>query len=220
MARLAVANGITHAVMTPHIHPGRYDNDRQYIAAVWRKFRAAIKSERIPLEIGMAAEVRVSAEVIPMIADEQIPFLGEWQGERVLLLEFPHSHILPGSDKLIDHLLKRNIRSMIAHPERNKDVMRSLDKLRPLVEAGCLLQVTAGSVAGEFGLATRERAYQMLTNGWVTLLASDAHDIDSRPPDLESGRRAAAGVVGEAESWRLVRDMPAALAAMHFGEHN
>jgi len=28
MARIAVANGITEAYVTPHLHPGRWENDR------------------------------------------------------------------------------------------------------------------------------------------------------------------------------------------------
>ena len=32
LARIAVADGITHMVCTPHIHPGRYDNTPESIS--------------------------------------------------------------------------------------------------------------------------------------------------------------------------------------------
>ena len=98
---------------------------------------------------------------------------------------------------------------MIAHPERNKDIMRSIDKLLPFVRLGCLLQLTAGAVAGAFGEPARLRAVDLLGRGWVTILASDAHNMEARPPELEPGRLAAARVVGEEESWQLVRERPA-----------
>lgn len=45
-------------------------------------------------------------------------------------------------------------------------------------------------------------------NGWVSVLASDAHNLEHRPPELEPGRVAAAAIVGEVESWKMVRGTP------------
>ena len=53
------------------------------------------------------------------------------------------------------------------------------------------------------------RAADLLARGWVTVLASDAHNMEARPPELEPGRIAAAKIVGEEESWNLVRHRPA-----------
>ena len=64
-----------------------------------------------------------------------------------------------------------------------------------------------------FGPRCRERSRQLLERGWVHVLASDAHDMPARKPELEPGRAAAAEIVGEAESWRLVRERPGAIAA-------
>lgn len=211
LARLALANGIEHSVVTPHIHPGRYENERANIESAVTDFKAALKAHNIPLKISSGGEVRISVEAISMVRHTQIPMLGHENGYDIMLLEFPHSHILPGSDKLVAHLLNQNIRPMIAHPERNKDVMRSLDKLLPFVEAGCLLQLTAGSVAGSFGKFARQRAIEMLERGWVTVLASDAHNHKYRPPDLRAGRDAAAAIIGEAAAMDLVLGRPASI---------
>ena len=91
--------------------------------------------------------------------------------------------------------------------------MRNVDAIAPFMQAGCWLQVTAGSVAGVFGPRCRERARELLERGWVKVLASDAHDMPARMPELERGRAAAEDIVGVAESWRLVRERPAAITA-------
>jgi hypothetical protein len=39
MARFAEAHGTTHMVVTPHIHPGRYDNDKAIIAETFLRHR-------------------------------------------------------------------------------------------------------------------------------------------------------------------------------------
>ena len=134
-----------------------------------------------------------------------------------MLLEFPDSHILPGSDKLAAWLLARRIRPLIAHPERNKEVMRDVDTIAPFVQMRCWLQLTSGSLTGVFGSRCRERSRQLLERGWVRIVASDAHNMAARMPELEPGRAAAVEIVGEAESWRLVRERPAAIAATNAG---
>jgi len=152
--------------------------------------------------------VRLGAEIIDLVAEGRIPFLGERDGYRIMLLEFPHGHIPVGADNFVAWLLKNRIRPLIAHPERNREIMDEVNKLTPFVTMGCMLQVTAGSVEGRFGEHARERAVDLLRRGWVSVLASDAHNLEHRPPELEPGRRAAAAIVGEPESWKLVRETP------------
>ncbi len=211
LARYAVEHGITKSVVTPHIHVGRYQNARESITQACDEFRRALEENRIPLEIGFAAEVRIGIEIIPMIESGSIPFLGKHNGLDVLLLEFPHSHVPPGSDKLINWLFQHNICPLIAHPERNKGIMSNYQKIEPLIELGCILQVTAGSVTGQFGKEAMHCAEFLLRKGYVTLLASDAHNLKHRPPRLDDGRDAAARIVGEALAREMVQDRPLAI---------
>ena len=213
MARLSVANGITEAIVTPHIHAGRYENTRQSVSEATRRFQHCLQEHGIALRLRMAAEIRIGPEFMGLVETQQVPWLGSLNGYRLVLLEFPHSHIPVGSDKLVNWCLQRKIRPVIPHPERNKDVIRNLEKITPFVKLGCLLQVTAGAVAGSFGPQAQQRACQLLERGWVSFLASDAHNTDHRIPNLEPGRAAAATIVGEAESWRLVRDKPRRILA-------
>ena len=208
LARIAVANGITHSVVTPHIHPGRWENDAAIIQRNLDTFRAAIDAAGIPLELGFAGEVRLGAEVLMMVQGGEIPFYGEYEGRKVFLLELPHSHVPPGSDKLITWLLDQGILPMIAHPERNKEVMRRFEKIEPFVAQGCLLQVTAGSVAGQFGEVAQATAWRLLEKGYVTILASDAHNAQRRPPELTHGRDAAAEIVGAQLAEEMVTSRP------------
>ena len=216
LARQAVADGVTHCVVTPHIHHGRWDNSRATISAAVTEFRAALAQSKIPLTIGFAAEVRIGTELLTMLPDRQIPYLGSWGGKRVMLLEMPHSHILPGTDKIVRWLIERGVLPMIAHPERNKDVMRRLDKLNPLIDLGCLFQVTAGSVAGLFGDVAQDRAVELLKMGVVTVLASDAHHIRRRPSNLSVGRDVAAEIIGEAKAMAMVYDNPLRIVGEQF----
>jgi protein-tyrosine phosphatase len=211
LAGIAVADGIQKSIVTPHIHTDRYENEQHSITRAVITFRQQLDVHHIPLEIGFAAEVRIGPEIVPMLEEGRIPFLGKLDGDDVLLLELPHSHIPVGSEKFTAWCLARNIRPLIAHPERNRDVMRDINRLAPFVEQGCMLQLTAQSVAGGFGDRAHERAIEMLERGWVSVLGSDAHNEQYRPPVLSAGRDAAAAIVGEAAARAMVEDLPAAI---------
>jgi protein-tyrosine phosphatase len=208
MARMAVADGISYAMMTPHIVPGEYDNDRRRIRRAFESFRKALKEADIPLRIGMAAEVRLDLEIVPMLGRDEIPYLGWHNGEQVLLLEFPHTHIPAGAPRFVERLLKQKIRPIIAHPERNRAILRDVDEIAPFVSLGCYLQITAGSLTGHFGRGPRKRARQLLERDVLKVLATDAHNLKLRPPLLRAGVDAAAQIIGRPAAEDLVYRNP------------
>ena len=208
MARIALENGIEAAHVTPHLHPARWDNDLPKIAAAVEAYRAALAQAGIPLALGFAAEVRLDYAIVPLIEEGRVPFLGKLEGYQVMLLEFPHSHVPVGAEEFVAWLLARNIRPLIAHPERNKDLMRDPARIEPFVGAGCLLQVTADAIAGGFGALCAQRAREFLERGLVSVIASDAHDTTGRPPRIAPGRDIAAKIVGAEEARRMTYDTP------------
>lgn len=216
LARIAVADGISHLVCTPHIHPGRYENTPETIAAALAEFEAALQNAGLDLKVSSAAEVRFGLELMDGVARNAVPFLGEWQGRKVLLLEFPHSEVPFGAEKLTAWLISRNILPMIAHPERNKGIMKSRSRLKPFLDQGCLLQVTAASVAGRFGQSCQEVSEELLKDGKVTILATDAHNVEHRPPCLKEGVKAAAALIGDKAAAQLVTTNPWSIAQVNF----
>jgi len=216
LARFAVNSGITHVVLTPHIHQGRYHNDSFSIEKSFKDFQQVLLLEKIPLQIAYAAEVRIDHEIIDWVGKGTIPFLGKKGAQNVILLELPHSHIPAGTENMVRWLVSQNIVPIIAHPERNKEIMKEPRKVIPLYNFGCLFQLTAGAVAGNFGEASKVTADSLLKEGFVHLLASDAHNMKHRPPELEPGRIAAEKIIGESASWDLVITNPEAIASVHF----
>ena len=53
----------------------------------------------------------------------------------------------------------------------------------------------------------------MLDEGFAHILATDAHDVSRRPPNLKQGRELAATRVGEAEAHQLVVTRPRGVLA-------
>jgi protein-tyrosine phosphatase len=210
----AAASGIRHAVLTPHVFPGQWDNTRSTLAAPFDKFRALLKSSNLDFDVQLGGEVRLLPESLELAVRDELPTLGRWEDDRVLLLELPDSHVPPGTDKAVEFLRARGYRPMIAHPERNKDVMRDPRKLLPLLKQGCLLQLTAASVAGMFGAAALKSALQLLDAGVVTVIASDAHNLAHRPPRMAEARRALEQRYGQEAAILLTETNPGRIVGL------
>ncbi len=77
--------------------------------------------------------------------------------------------------------------------------------------SGALMQVTAGSLLGKFGRDSQRIAARLLDAGLIHVIASDAHGIRWRPPDLGEARAAVASRWGEETAWRLCVGHPRAI---------
>lgn len=215
LARASIADGITHAAMTPHIHPGRYENIRSSVVAATNEFRVALAEAEIPLQIFPAGEVRLTSEILELLDQNELPFIGQLDGYQILLLEFPYGLLPVGTEKLARWLLAQKIRPLIAHPERNKVIMQNVEKIAPFVEMGCLLQVTAASVIGDFGEAAQDSATLMLERRWVSVVATDAHNVSHRPPKLTLAGNYLSERFGQACADELTCLMPAKILGIN-----
>jgi protein-tyrosine phosphatase len=83
-------------------------------------------------------------------------------------------------------LHRQGYRVVLAHPERCPAFHRDRSILDALVGGGVLTSVTAGSLVGRFGRDVRRFANELVRDGMVHNVASDAHDDVSRPPGTAS----------------------------------
>lgn len=210
MLAMAQEDGISHSVMTPHIEPGRFENT----LATIQRAADQLNQQKHPFSFSLAAEVRLDPQIMIWAKQGVLPFIGHYQGKSVLLLEFPHAHIPPGSDNLTAWLLNNQIIPMIAHPERNRAVWEQPSKLQPFIQQGCLMQITAGSLLGTFGESSLTRAKALLTEGYASVIATDAHNLSNRPPILSGAYQQAKLWLGEVAATELVLDTPAEIIGL------
>jgi protein-tyrosine phosphatase len=127
---------------------------------------------------------------------------------RYVLVEPPHHVVPPRMEDLFFSLLVAGFVPILTHPERLTWIESHYQTVQRLAQAGIWMQLTAGSLSGAFGRMPRYWSERMLDEGIVHVLATDAHDVDRRPPILGQGREFAAKRVGEAEAERLVVTRP------------
>jgi protein-tyrosine phosphatase len=194
MARMAVDDGIHTIIVTPHQLGNFAHNHGDDIRARTLELQELLDAHRIPLEIMPGGDVRIEDGMIEKLLSGEVMTLGD-RGRHVLL-ELPHELYFP-LEPVLDALERRGMIGILSHPERNHGIMRDVSMLEPLVERGCLMQVTAGSLMGTFGSRSQELGEWMLEHGMVHFVATDAHGIKSRRPLMHRAYDRVAEIIGE-----------------------
>ncbi len=208
LAKHSYETGVTHMVCTPHIHQGVYDNNLATIKPAFTQLIATLKEQQVPLKLAMSCEVRVTPDILSWVKSDSLPFIGEWEGKKALLLELPHSHIPPGIENLVRWLLKSNIQPIIPHPERNRDIIAEYNRIHILQRIGCLFQVTAGAFTGRFNEQVQLTAERLLADKLISYVASDMHSLLRRPNDMFACKQTITELADSDIANSLVYDVP------------
>jgi tRNA (guanine-N1)-methyltransferase len=137
------------------------------------ELRADFEAEGIPIRVLHGAELDLS--LLWQVPPEDLRRLTIAQTGRYLLLETPYRGWPMALATTVRSLVHSGVTPLLAHPERNPEVQDRPDRVRELVDAGALVQVTASSLAGELNRAVQHAADQLVELGLVHVLASDAH---------------------------------------------
>ncbi len=206
MARIAVRDGITQMVATPHAFNGLSQNLRpEKISSRVKALQEAIGTD---LEILPGNEVHFTHDILDNASGSRVATLN---AQNYMLVEFPTLDVPLGAETLLPKLKANGISPILAHPERNLQIQRQPSMIEPFIRSGLLIQVTAMSVTGKFGPAALECVNILLRHNCVHFIATDAHRPKSRPPILSEARDAAAAIIGADAARRLVEDNPRAV---------
>jgi protein-tyrosine phosphatase len=167
--------GVTSILTTPHIR-GREDELPRHTHHK-EKFQKVLDAKP-DMDLHLGGEVRVTSETHTVVdrpeftADEKLKYI---------LLELDFDHVPPHFSHLLFEYRLRGITPIVAHPERNVGVIKHPEHALEFVRQGAHLQVTTGSLIGELGDTFQECALMLIECGLVSILASDAHNLTTRP---------------------------------------
>jgi protein-tyrosine phosphatase len=180
LARAAAAVGTQTLVATPHIDHW-WHVEPATLPERAAEVRAALSAAGVELAVEVGGEIALTRLV--ELTDDELAALALGPA-RYLLLEAPLAPAAGDFGPLLLAMQDRGWRVLLAHPERCPAFLRRPERLARLVEAGVLVQVTAGSLAGQFGNEILKTTVRWIEAGWVHVVASDAHDAYRRPPGL------------------------------------
>jgi len=205
MCRAAVADGITHMVATPHAND-RYAYDREYSAGLVAHLRQLVGDG---LKISLGCDFHLSYDNL----QDAFAYPARYaiEGTRYLLVEFSNYSI---PRQIMDSFFKLagcGLTPIVTPPERNPILRENLLLVADWAGHGCVVQMTGSALTGSWGERTRRAAVWLLEHRAVHVLATDAHDVEKRPPVLSTARDAAAAICGAEVAEALTESNPRAI---------
>ncbi len=197
MLEEAERDGVSCAVATPHYHTGVFAPPGPEVKAILEEAREKARDAGLAIRLEAAHEIRGMAGVIPRIRSGEIL---AYPGGMYLLLELPSNEIPLYIENLLFEIEVGEMTPLLAHPERNRALAKSPERLEELVERGVRTQITGASLLGMYGPSAEEAARVFLARGLVHVVASDGHLPQLRPMILSDARVAVGDLIGEERS--------------------
>jgi protein-tyrosine phosphatase len=208
--RDARRQGITAVACTPHVHPElpaeltRVLDKRRRIHEV---LVAAAAAEGGLPEIGLGSEVLIHDEPV----DLDHPGL-RINGTSYALVEIGfRRERFDDLRNLFLEWLAQGYRPVLAHVERYIHLDRHDELLEIWRQDGVLSQVNASSIVGVHGPGVRERAWGLIDDGLVDLVASDVHGPHMRLNHMGAARGLVLEHAGPETARRLFVDTPGSI---------
>lgn len=212
MAEVASAGGTRVVVTTPHMQPAGYPfrpSEEELIAKL-EELRSALQKRDIPLRILLGSEILFSVDIVERLRQKLALPLAD---SPYVLVELAGDEVPYGFEDRLFDLQLEGYMPILAHPERHPAFQRNPLLILPLIDRGVFMQITGGSLLGQFGRASQITAEELVLRGLVHLMASDGHSPVGRPPVMERARVRLAELAGpEAAAW-ITKEAPTRVLA-------
>ena len=225
MCWMSYRDGVRTIVATPHTLNSLYLNDREIILKKVDELNEALtqcglriadcginselQTPNSELRILPGADVRLCENTLSHLDQGRVMTISD--SKKYLFLEFSFQGIPHQAEEIIFQVMQRGMIPIITHPERNMELGQRPRRYYEMIRMGCLGQVTAMSLTGEFGPRIKQVAEKLLANRLIHFIASDAHSMNGRLPILSKGVRMAEKIVGKEEAQKMVTEYPQAI---------
>ncbi len=194
MVSIAHQDGIKGAVTTPHwIQGTNWQPDSSTVKKMVNELNVKLEGEGIDFKVYPGMEIGITTNLADLVSSGEILTLAEGN---YLLLEIPYYSLPLGMEEIISGLRAIGKTAILAHPERCKEFQGSPGRILDLIDLGALVQITAGSLCGDFGDQAKKCALEFARLGALDIISSDAHSTGRRRPIVSKALRILENEIG------------------------
>lgn len=193
MVRMAVDEGISHIVATPHYMSQVFEPNPLDIEFQVSCINKLIAQQRMPVVVYPGAELYLDPEIPDLLKQNKILTINHG---KYVLIELPRTGVPSYTEHVLFRIRLLGYYPIIAHPERNAAIMADPNVIKPLIEKGAMVQITAGAIVGEYGRRVRIAAERVLKISDCWVLGSDWHSGLARPAIFSEAIRRINYIVG------------------------
>ncbi len=202
--KAAAAQGVDTIFVTPHLCDGVFNCTKEKILHAYTILVGALCAQGISTRILPGAEIRVNHDLVAEYDRGNLLTLndsGNW-----LLLELPDIFMAKAVAGMIRQLDERGVTPIIAHAERNRMILNQPELINDFTCNGAVIQITAGSLTGDFGKHSMKAAKAMVAMDQVFCLGSDIHP--GRQYRMADARKILIKLAGRAKADQLTLENP------------
>ena len=207
LVEMLYSQGVRTICCTPHQRRGMFETPDDVIKEQFAKLKERAEAAGYPEKISFFLSREYHADRLLLKALEQgtvIPYAGS----NNILLEFSNSHPLSDIHWFIKAVQDAGFRPLIAHVERYQLFWGDLAAVEELIDLGARLQSNCSSVLGREGHRQQAWCKKLLKNRLIHVVASDGHDPEDRPPELDAAAAYITRKFGEEYAGRLLCENP------------
>ena len=181
LLKIQYRQGVRLICFTPHLRKGMFQTpDEDIIRRFEKVYEQAAELFHGKLKLCFSREYFCDSGFMRRVEEDEVIPLGNGN---FLLTEFSNRYARQQCLEYVQMVIRHGYRPLIAHVERFTE-LQSLGSVQRLIKMGAKIQVNAGSLLGREGIKQMIWTRKLLKEGLVHVVASDAHDTDSRPPEL------------------------------------
>lgn len=186
MLKISWNNGTGHIVATPHYIDHNSEISFTGISERCKALQKIAADNNLSLAVHAGCEVFLGPDLPDLFDAGDIFTINQ---SSYMLIELPMASIPNYTDDILYKLQLKGVVPIIAHPERNKLILRKPNYLADMVSRGILAQINSGSITGLYGHEIQKMSIKLIKMGIVHFAGSDAHTCNGRSPRLDEAAR-------------------------------
>ena len=206
MLRAASGDGIKGMAATPHGKDVREAGALGLVSEHVEILNRLSQEETLDIKIYVGMENHLTPDLPELVANGAgFPI----NGGPYILVELPFDSLPDYTDDVLTRLQEQGLTPLIAHPERQADIMKDPSIMGDLAGRGMLGQVTSTCILGRFGSKARDTAEILLKKGWVHIISTDCHrPTGPRAPVMAESVVEAGKIVGAERARAMAAYVP------------
>lgn len=183
LIKIAYDDGIRGLVLTPHCHPKRGMAHYSAIVENFNELVDVVKHRFPDMKLFLGREVYYRSDVLETHSSMDKYLM---VNTSCMLMEFSTSVDEGYVRKSVYNVMCAGYQPIIAHVERYACVLKNKQLIKDLKDMGAYIQLNADSVLGKTGFLVKQATKSLLKERLVDFIASDAHDVKNRRPELSA----------------------------------
>lgn len=198
-------DGVRMIIATPHYRAGMFEPSMKDIVHRLKELRDAASQITPELKIYLGCEYHTGSRMTDDLKNKRRPVMA---GSSYVLTEFSSAHTFERIRNQIYELVAEQYRPIIAHIERYPCLEEDIGKVEELKRLGAYIQCNASAVMGEYGLRTRKYCRRIMKEDLLDFIASDAHGIKHRTPNMGACAKYVTKKMGKSYADKIFRRNP------------